>query len=50
MSKSLVIPSAGYAKRIYPLSANKPKVLIELNGVPIFHLLYQKAVELKMED
>ena len=50
MSKSLVIPSAGYAKRIYPLSANKPKVLIELNGVPIFHLLYQKAVELKMDN
>ena len=50
MYKSLVIPSAGYAKRIYPLSANKPKVLIELNGVPILHLLYKKAVELKMDN
>ena len=50
MSKSLVVPSAGYARRIYPLSAHKPKVLIELNGIPIFHLLYQIAVELQMDN
>lgn len=47
---SLIIPSAGFAKRLYPLSQNLPKILIKLNGVPLFHLFYKKAQELKVNN
>lgn len=50
MSKTLIIPSAGLAKRLYPLSQNTPKILIKLNGVPLFHFFYKKAVELQMDN
>lgn len=42
---SYIIPSAGYSKRLYPISADTPKLLIKLNGVPIFSLLYRQAIE-----
>lgn len=45
MSCSYIIPSAGRATRLFPLTANTPKVLVRLNGVPIFSLLYQQAVK-----
>lgn len=49
-NRSLIIPSAGLSTRLYPLSYNTPKVLIKLNGVPIFHLLYKKAKEVKVDN
>ena len=44
MACSFVVPSAGYARRLFPLSSNTPKILIKLNGVPLFSLLYKQAL------
>lgn len=49
-NRSLIIPSAGLSTRLYPLSYNTPKVLIKLNGVPIFSLLYKKAREVGVDN
>jgi NDP-sugar pyrophosphorylase family protein len=45
MKCSFVVPSAGFAKRLYPLSSSVPKILIRLNGVPLFSLLYRQALD-----
>jgi len=37
-----IIPAAGYAVRLYPLTKNKPKALIEVKGLPIItHILHR---------
>jgi UTP-glucose-1-phosphate uridylyltransferase len=42
---SMIVPSAGMSRRLFPLSSNIPKILIKLNGVPLFSLLYKQAVD-----
>lgn len=50
MEISMIIPSAGEAKRLFPLTSHKPKILIQLNGVVIFHLLYKQAKKNKVSN
>lgn len=50
MASTLLIPSGGYATRLYPLSKNKPKILIEINGVPLFHKYYLMAESMGMDN
>ena len=42
----VIIPVAGYATRLYPLTENKPKALIEVKGKPILEHILKKVEEL----
>ena len=45
-----VIPAAGYGTRLYPLTLDKPKALIEIAGRPILKHLIDKIVEVGTID
>ena len=45
-----IIPAAGYATRLYPLTLNKPKHLLEMKGKPIIEHVIRKIEELKAVD
>ena len=42
----VIIPVAGYATRLYPLTKNKPKALLEVKGKPILEHILKKVEEL----
>ena len=39
----VILPSAGYATRMYPLTLDKPKALLEVNGKPIIEYIIDKV-------
>lgn len=41
-----LIPVAGYATRLYPLTRDKPKALLEIAGKPMIEQVIQKVLEL----
>ncbi|MFH0955535.1 MAG: nucleotidyltransferase family protein [Candidatus Micrarchaeota archaeon] len=41
-----LIPVAGYATRLYPLTKDKPKALLEIAGKPMIEQVIQKILEL----
>jgi glucose-1-phosphate thymidylyltransferase len=43
-----IIPAAGYATRLYPLTENKPKHLLEVKGKPLMEWVIKKLVELQV--
>jgi len=43
----VIIPVAGYATRLYPLTKDKPKALLEVRGKPILEHLVRKIEELR---
>ena len=45
-----IIPVAGYATRLYPLTLDKPKALLELQGKPIITHIINKIQELQDVD
>ncbi len=42
----VIIPVAGYATRLYPLTENNPKALLEIQGKPILEHILKKVEEL----
>lgn len=48
--RKAVIPAAGYATRLYPLTLNKPKTLVEIKGKSILQHLIDKIISLKSID
>ncbi len=42
----VIIPVAGYATRLYPLTENKPKALLEVKGSPIIEHIVKRIEEL----
>ena len=42
-----IIPAAGYATRLYPLTKNRPKSLLEVVGKPIVEYIIEKMAEVK---
>ena len=44
MEINLFIPAAGLGTRLYPLTANKPKALVEINGKPMIQVLIDKLL------
>ncbi len=42
----VIIPVAGYATRLYPLTENKPKALLEVKGKPILEHILKKVEQL----
>ncbi len=42
----VIIPAAGYATRLYPLTQNQPKALLDSNGKPILDRIVQKIAEM----
>ncbi len=45
-----IIPAAGYATRLYPLTKDTPKALLEVKGKPIIEHILVKLRELKAVD
>lgn len=45
-----IIPCAGYATRLYPLTNNFPKALLEVQGKPIVEHIIHKLKELEVVD
>lgn len=45
-----IIPAAGYATRLYPLTLNSPKCLIEVAGKPMLQHIIEKIYEIKEID
>ena len=46
----VIIPAAGYATRLYPLTLNQPKGLLDIQGKPIIEHIIKKIEELKVVD
>lgn len=46
----VILPAAGYAVRLYPISINKPKALLEIGGKPIVMHLVKKLCMLEDID
>jgi len=42
----VVIPAAGYATRLFPLTENRPKALLEVKGKPILEHIIKRILEL----
>jgi len=47
--KSIIL-SAGFATRLYPLTENKSKSLLEINGVPIINHIVNKIREISSDE
>ncbi len=45
-----IIPAAGYATRLYPLTKNKPKALIEIGGKPMLNRVLDRVKELPVNE
>ena len=45
-----LLPAAGYATRLYPLTKNFPKPLLDVNGKPMIEHIIEKIVELPAVD
>jgi glucose-1-phosphate thymidylyltransferase len=45
-----IILAAGYATRLYPLTKDTPKPLLEIKGRPIIDYIIDKLVKLKSLD
>ncbi len=45
-----ILPCAGYATRLYPLTENQPKALLEVKGRPILSHIVSKVGEIKAVD
>lgn len=45
-----IIPAAGYATRLYPITKNQPKALIEVKGKPIIEHIIKRIAEVKEVD
>jgi len=45
-----IIPAAGYATRLYPLTENQPKALLDIQGKPIITHIIRKIEELGVVD
>lgn len=45
-SLTAIILAGGYAKRLWPLTVDKPKALLQVNGQPIVQHILQKITEL----
>ncbi len=46
----VIIPAAGYATRLYPLTKNQPKALLEIAGKPMLGRCLDKIEELGFLD
>lgn len=46
----VLIPAAGYGTRLYPLTKDKPKALLEVKGKPILRYILEKVFEIKEID
>ncbi len=45
-----IIPAAGYGTRLYPLTKNKPKALLEVKGEPVINHILKKIEEIDEID
>lgn len=45
-----LIPAAGYGTRLYPLTKDKPKALLEVKGKAILHYILERVLEIKEID
>ncbi len=45
-----ILPAAGYATRMYPLTFDTPKALLPVNGKPIIEYILEKIVTIKEID
>lgn len=45
-----IIPAAGYATRMYPLTKDKPKSLLDMCGKPILEWIVEKINEIDEVD
>jgi glucose-1-phosphate thymidylyltransferase len=45
-----IIPAAGYATRLYPLTQDKPKPLLPVAGKPMIEYIIEKILELGVVD
>lgn len=46
----VIIPAAGYATRLYPLTLNQPKALLDVKGKPIIEHIIKKVEEIGIVD
>lgn len=46
----MIIPAAGYATRLYPLTLDRPKHLLDVNGKPILEHVINKIKELPVDS
>ncbi|MDP6670639.1 MAG: 2-C-methyl-D-erythritol 4-phosphate cytidylyltransferase, partial [archaeon] len=46
----VIIPAAGYATRLYPLTENQPKALLDIKGKPILEHIVARLEELPNVD
>ena len=45
-----IIPAAGYATRLYPLTKGKPKALLDVAGKPMIERILEKILEVREVD
>ena len=45
-----IIPAAGYATRLYPLTKDTPKALLEVKGKPILEHIIKRVLELDVKE
>lgn len=45
-----IIPAAGYATRLYPLTKDKPKALLDIAGKPMIEWILEKILEIRDID
>ena len=41
---------AGYGTRLYPITKNKPKCLVEIDGKPVLDFWLKKLIEMNIKD
>jgi NDP-sugar pyrophosphorylase family protein len=45
-----MILAAGLGTRLYPLTQNKPKALVELNGIPLLEIIIKRLIKYNFKD